>query len=238
MWQAELPASSSTAEQAVELCANLELGDHCDWRVPSRVEVASLMDSEENPPIEALLSDGRYLGTGWGINNSLWAAGTKGIFLELKDGEEDGVGWVHCVRVHSPPRVKAHSFSIQGEGDEQVVYDAATDLSWKYADPVVELPQAQAGPYCQSITAAGGGFRLASVKELMTIFDEARPETEHIDPAFFPLQLKYWDKVAWTTPLDVEKASWLFNFTIRSSYQIAGQVSVSPYDERLVFCVK
>ena len=185
------------------------------------------MDSEENPPIKLLLKNPDYLLLGWGNHGSYWVATTEGLFTEHKPREGGSFGAARCVRVHNPPRVKSHSFSIQGQGDDQVVYDAATDLSWKYADPVVELPQAQAGPYCQSITAAGGGFRLASVKELMTIFDEARPETEHTDPAFFPLQLKYWDKVAWTTPLDVEKASWLFNFTIRSSYQIAGQVSVS-----------
>ena len=237
MWQVQLSESQSTAEQAVKYCEDLALGGHCDWRVPSRVEVASLMDSEQNSPVQSLLQDPDYLGLGWGLD-SYWFVSLSGVFLEYKPEQGDDFGRVRCVRVQSSPPVEVHSVSIEGDDDERIVYDAGTDLTWKYSNPVVELPRDEAEGFCKSISVPGGGFRLASVKELMTIFDESRSETEHIDPAFFPLRVKYWDKVAWTTPLDVERAGWLFNFTIRSSYQLAGQVSVNSADERPVFCVK
>ena len=44
MWQREVSPDTFTWQQAKDDCEALELGGFCDWRLPSRIELASIVD--------------------------------------------------------------------------------------------------------------------------------------------------------------------------------------------------
>ena len=44
MWQQTVPTGTYTWSQAVAYCPTLNLAGHSDWRLPSRIELASIVD--------------------------------------------------------------------------------------------------------------------------------------------------------------------------------------------------
>jgi hypothetical protein len=44
MWQQTVPTGTYTWAQAVAYCPTLSLGGHSDWRLPSRIELVSIVD--------------------------------------------------------------------------------------------------------------------------------------------------------------------------------------------------
>jgi hypothetical protein len=44
MWQQTVPTGTYTWSQAVAYCPTLNLAGHSDWRLPSRIELVSLVD--------------------------------------------------------------------------------------------------------------------------------------------------------------------------------------------------
>jgi Protein of unknown function (DUF1566) len=47
MWQRAFPTTKYTLAEAISYCQTLPLGGHGDWRVPSRIELASLVDTAQ-----------------------------------------------------------------------------------------------------------------------------------------------------------------------------------------------
>ncbi len=66
-----------------------------------------------------------------------------------------------------------------------VVHDVKTNLFWSPAS-TSRFTYAEANGYCASLTLEGAGWRLPSVKELMTIVDLERDSPPMIDPGGFP----------------------------------------------------
>ncbi|HRI65056.1 MAG TPA: DUF1566 domain-containing protein [Polyangium sp.] len=55
MWQRVVPPDTFTWENAKTYCANLEFGGFADWRLPTRIELVSLLDfTKQNPAIDAV----------------------------------------------------------------------------------------------------------------------------------------------------------------------------------------
>ena len=50
MWQQAVPATRYTWASAVVLCPTLTLAGHSDWRLPSRIELVSIVDVEQSNP--------------------------------------------------------------------------------------------------------------------------------------------------------------------------------------------
>lgn len=238
MWQRG-HSEAVSPPAAVDYCAELELSGHCDWRVPSRIEIASLMNPEEEPPVAELLEDAQYSLVGWGSEGERWAATIAGdlVLSAVDDSEQFNFG-VRCVRAPRPTTVTNRTLTLEGEGEDRVVVDSGTGLRWKHSDPVVELPHPEAAPHCAALTGDGGGFRSPTGKELLTIFDDAHEPSDNLDPQLFPLSDVGWHQVAWTLPQQTSAEMWLVNFTIRQSYRLSSQLTVVPEQERLVFCVK
>jgi hypothetical protein len=44
MWQQTVPTGTYTWSQAVAFCPTLKLAGHSDWRLPSRIELVSIVD--------------------------------------------------------------------------------------------------------------------------------------------------------------------------------------------------
>jgi hypothetical protein len=64
-WQQVESSTSYTNADAITYCASLSLGGNSDWRVPTRVEVSSIMDWTRSPAIDAAFTGvGGYHETG------------------------------------------------------------------------------------------------------------------------------------------------------------------------------
>jgi hypothetical protein len=51
MWQQTPPVAMYTWDEAMAYCPTLTLGGHDDWRLPSFIELYSLVDTEGSPPV-------------------------------------------------------------------------------------------------------------------------------------------------------------------------------------------
>jgi hypothetical protein len=69
--------------------------------------------------------------------------------------------------------------------DNGIVYDTQTELTWQATDDRTARDFAGALAYCDALPLAGGGWRLPSVKELLSLLDMSRSNPA-IDPRAFP----------------------------------------------------
>ncbi len=65
------------------------------------------------------------------------------------------------------------------------VLDTKTKLTWQQDVAPGLLDWVTAKSYCFSLSLSGGGWRLPSMKELLTLVDETR-KNPALDPQFFP----------------------------------------------------
>ncbi len=66
------------------------------------------------------------------------------------------------------------------------VYDTKTKLTWQQAVPTVKYTRAAAATYCSSLLLNGAGWRVPTVKDLLTIVDYSQPISPVIDANAFP----------------------------------------------------
>lgn len=69
--------------------------------------------------------------------------------------------------------------------DAGTVTDTRTKLTWQRTPDLTPRTFAQATPYCAALDLNGKGWRVPSIKELLTIVDESRWGPA-IDPVAFP----------------------------------------------------
>jgi hypothetical protein len=69
--------------------------------------------------------------------------------------------------------------------EAETVTDSRTRLTWQRVPDLTPRVWSQAGAYCASLEVNGRGWRLPSIKELLTIVDESRWGPA-IDPVAFP----------------------------------------------------
>jgi hypothetical protein len=69
--------------------------------------------------------------------------------------------------------------------EQGTVNDTRTRLTWERAPDLTPRVWSQAAPYCSALDLNGKGWRVPSVKELLTLVDESRWGPA-IDPAAFP----------------------------------------------------
>lgn len=110
------------------------------------------------------------------------------------------------------------------------VTDNKTGLVWQRNVTATNYDQAAAATYCQGLTMAGGGFRLPTVVELLSIVDDTRLSPS-IDTSAFPATpIAYF----WSSTLDASAPSYGFQVNF-------GDGSTFRYDRviaRSVRCVR
>lgn len=189
-WQRTVSPDSFTWAQAQTYCSDLALNGKSDWRVPSRVELISLLDfSKETPPS---IDHEAFPNTPAEV---FWTAST--------DANNDANGWVvrfsggsptpddfsktaleraRCVRtaIHTPPLDT--QFVNHGNG---TVTDLGTGLMWLEASQDANS-LAAAESFCEQLSFASfTDWRLPTATELLTQIDESRINPA-IDPVAFP----------------------------------------------------
>jgi hypothetical protein len=184
-WQrATAPGTYAWAE-AQAYCACLELGGHDDWRLPTRIELVTIVDFTRSvPAIDGAAFPGTPSEWFWSSSRLADDAGfawyiyfESGFtnFIELETKYR-----VRCVR--SPPVTTTPERYMVGA---ETVRDLRTGLEWQRGFDEGMRPWEDAKAYCTALTIAGGGWRLPSMKELQSLVDDTRASPS-IDPAAFP----------------------------------------------------
>lgn len=104
--------------------------------------------------------------------------------------------------------------------DTDTVYDATTKLTWQRVPSPAKYQQGDAVAYCSTLTLGGASWRLAKMKELVTILDfSVAAPGPTIDPVAFP-----------STPSDDFWASTLYAGLSGNAWYVNFGASYTDYD--------
>jgi hypothetical protein len=187
MWQRSAASTLQTFVGAQKECERLSLGGYDDWRLPSRIELVSILDGTRTQPS---IDVGAFPGTPshwfWTSSpaaddpNSAWYV--YFYFGYPKIEEKRNRFAVRCVRTATPHPPVPKRYEIQAE----TVRDVATGLTWQRAVPSGKYKFDAAHAYCDKLALGGKkGWRVPTLTELLTLVDE-RAAAPMIDRAAFP----------------------------------------------------
>jgi hypothetical protein len=217
-WQRVLDPGVYYLHPAANYCEGLTLAGHHDWRLPSMIELSSITDTSRTDPAA----------------DPIAFANTPSVFFwtSQTDVTNTGLGWyvsfktggtyvgndvrrfarVRCVRGRpSCTDLEGSSFSLAGD----VAQDKYTRLTWQRAVEHDNYTWDDAKTFCSKLSANGGGWRLPSLRELLTLVDVIHVEPA-IDPSTFPGTPSelFWSSSPSLSPAGT---AWGVNFTRGSS---------------------
>ena len=167
-WQRTF-TEKKTWSDAVSYCSDLNLGGVDDWRMPSRIELVSLVDFTRLPSIDQEAFPNTANDYFWSASPAA-AAGTYysvyfGAGLTAFGAASNPSAHVRCVRGGGPGL--APRFDLTAT----TALDRNTQLTWQRRILDQQLPWALAKEQCVGL---GNGWRLPSTKELQTVVDETK----------------------------------------------------------------
>lgn len=195
-WQAAVPAPRRSWTAAKQACDALTLAGWDDWRLPSRIELVSLIDHSRSDPAVDLAAfpfvPGGGLPADW-FWTSTPAAGepTKAWYVYFYFGypdieESSSELGVRCVRAGAPTSSGSSGPRYQLSADGQTARDLGTNLVWQRQASADSVAFQAAIERCAALDAgAGGGWRVPTLTELSTIVSDDRRDPA-IDVAIFP----------------------------------------------------
>ena len=196
MWQKTVPTASYTVAQASSYCSALTLAGYDDWRLPTRIQLASLVDVRTSPPcIDTTYFPGT-LPVYFATSSAPTGASASSVFLvNFDNGSTDYLNSASMVSVRCARGASAGSatggpaapgrYSYPATG---TVYDTKTKLTWQQTvDSPGQYLWADTKAYCAALgaTLGGTGWRAPTLTELQTLVDESRSDPS-IDPTAFP----------------------------------------------------
>jgi hypothetical protein len=190
-WQQVESSSTYTNADAITYCEGLSLGGFTDWRAPTRVEMASIVDwTVANSTNTAFTAAGGFHKTGsnWilTIRQAGAGAGTDYAWaFNLGDGIVSNAysaataARIRCVRgsgageaFSDPAREPLNHYSTPATGE---VEDNCTGLIWQASGNASGLISwSDAVTYCQNLDLNGHTWHLPTIRELATLVDEAQ----------------------------------------------------------------
>jgi hypothetical protein len=185
-------AQVDTWAGAKRYCNELVLGGCTGWRLPSRIELVSISDFTRTDPSidDTVFPDTTVERPFWTSSivagqsspgPTIWAL-TFAQFFFTRTTSEDVLA-VRCVRDPTSGSAAPPERYIIANG---TIYDTKTKLTWQQvAGPNTGEVVWFGAQVCPSLMLDGGGWRLPSLTELMTLIDESR-SSPAIDPTAFP----------------------------------------------------
>ena len=211
LWQQELDPVQLTFAAAGDYCARSSLAGYDDWRVPSRLELISILDTTRTQPaIDVVAFPDTPNDWFWTSTPSASDAQSAWyVYFYFGYAKTDLVSnqfSVRCVRTAEPRSPLAAHYDVQAH----TVRDSGTGLTWQRAqtDPLLSFDAAQAA--CAGLTLDGtSGWRAPSLSELSSLVDDTAQGAPMIDSAAFP-----------ETPADAFWTSSFFAGTPGLSWQV------------------
>jgi hypothetical protein len=187
IWQRNLPDKFYTFDDAGRQCAGLELAGHRDWRLPSRIELVSLLDTTRiQPSIDMAAFPGTPIDWFWTASPAADNPGAAWYvyfyFGYPKTDDRTNSFSVRCVRSGRSAFAPGAHYDVHP--DE--VLDLATGLRWQRVPAPRPLPFRAAAGYCGQLKlATERAWRVPTLVELLTLVDEGAA-APMIDRAAFP----------------------------------------------------
>jgi hypothetical protein len=185
-WQRAAGPRTGWAEAAA-YCAGLELAGCDAWRLPARIELASLVDhTTYDPTIDLAVFPATDTTAWWwsatpGPSTSAWVVN----FLNGNSFTEDlsVPGHVRCVRGGGDGAAPPQRYQVGAD----VVADVETGLTWQRTADPVQLTLAAAQAQCAASSLDGGGWRVPVIGELQSLSAlTGAGAAATIDPVAFP----------------------------------------------------
>ncbi len=200
VWESGEHAADAWA-QAQQTCDNLVLAGACDWRLPTRAELISLVDYARFAPAQDVgLFPGMQSAPYW----TSVEVGANQWYVDFTNGSAS-VGGIamaasRCVRgVVAPPT----SRFLAGGG---IVHDNGTGLDWEQVASTSSFTLMGAEAHCAGL---GAGWRSPAVQELESIVDTSNSNPS-LDPVFTNAPVStYWTD---TVRADDATSGWTISF--------------------------
>ena len=193
VWQRTVEGGDAGAEftwnAAQGYCATLALTGSDDWRLPTRIELISIVDQTRpspGPVIDLSAFPNAPGAVFWSASPSAGDS-SKAWTVDFGPGfaapaTSTNTCRVRCVRAGASVSGDAGPrYSVAGDG---TAYDSKTMLRWKQNLEPMSYTWTAAQGRCQQL--AGGSWRVPSMKELMTIVDVRQKTPPVIDAVAFP----------------------------------------------------
>jgi len=190
MWQRRVDSITMTFDDANARCDRLEVGGYRDWRLPSRIELVSILDLAEIQPSIDRDAFARTPSDWFWTSSVASDSPTEAWYVYFyfgyaKTDERRSRFSVRCVRTERPPVFTGDPDAHYDVGSTSV-HDLATGLTWQRALPAPALSYRAALAYCAHLSLDGHkDWRLPSMPELVTLVDE-RASNPAIDLQAFP----------------------------------------------------
>lgn len=196
MWQ-QADGGEMTFDAAQNYVANLVLGGHSDWRLPTAQEAFSILNhGKQNPPLDPAVfpnSGAEYWWSGEtqvGAPTRVWVTNAGGGIGNHPKTETVSAGGtkkfhVRAVRDVTPPsRVAAQFYTTTN-----TAFDSLTGLEWqRFVVPTIQdsMTWENALVFAENFVLAGkSDWRLPNIKELQSINDETRSQPS-VNTEVFP----------------------------------------------------
>ena len=212
MWQQTLPSTVYAWASAVAYCPTLSTAGHNDWRLPTEIELVSLIDGYPRPPDPAIDPNAFPQTPVDFFWSSTPLAGSSGVaWFVLFDGgvvsatDATFAFHVRCVRstrtgtgTGAPPgRYVVGALTVD---------DTKTVLTWQRSISTATYGWHEARAFCPTPAVAsalgGTGWRLPTKKELLTLVDfRVAIPGPTIDATAFPgaPAVSFWSAAAVST---------------------------------------
>ncbi len=211
-WQRNVPSESFSVDEAERYCDDLTLGQNDDFRLPTRIELVSLLDLGRSEPAidpEAFpATPGEWF---WSSSRSAgdptraWYAY---FYFGYPDLEDAGNAFrVRCVSSAGLKKTTGPRFDVRPD----TARDLRTGLTWQRGTAPAPLGLFAARDYCAELDLAGEqGFRLPTMPELETLVDETT-RAPAIDADVFAgtPSVPFWTGSAWAGSAEL---AWYVSF--------------------------
>jgi hypothetical protein len=209
-WQRNLAAQSFDWWSARDYCADLVYAGRDDWSLPSRIELASLLDvGRFGPSIDLATFPSSPADFFWSASPASFSSLAFGIRFDqgfVYDHDPKVSGRARCV-AGAKPAVATHLTVV----DAATAHDTQTGLTWQRAtNPAATWLDALGS--CDALTLGGSAdWRLPTVKELLSIVEDTAINPS-IDVGAFPGTPAEWYWAS-TPSLAPPTYAWTVSFT-------------------------
>ncbi|HEY3594272.1 MAG TPA: DUF1566 domain-containing protein [Polyangiaceae bacterium] len=188
MWERNVDEHQTPLVDAEQRCAHLAVSGHQDWRLPSRIELVSILNlARTQPAID--VNAFPQTPSDWFWTSSMAAGNGQSAWYVYfyfgypKTDLTTNQFSSRCVRTAESRPAATPRYDIQSD----TVRDVGTGLVWQRSVPNRTFSSSDARAYCAGLNLADHqGWRLPSMVELLTLIDENAATPPMIDGTAFP----------------------------------------------------